>query len=130
MKPALLYQQLAVLLLTVAFLAQTFSKGFIIADYYANTAAYARNCINKTRPKMNCNGKCQMMKKIQEEEKKEQENAEKKDSARYEIIFSASQYLLLTNTDCVNMAAVKNAAPCNSLITDRSYDFFHPPQVA
>ena len=44
-------------ILLLAFVAQTFSKTFIVAGYYANTAAYAKNCENKAKTKMNCNGK-------------------------------------------------------------------------
>jgi hypothetical protein len=73
-----LYRRLTAFIFIAAFLAQTFSRSFIIADYYADTAKYARNCVNKAKPKMNCNGKCQMMKKLQEEEKKDQENPDRK----------------------------------------------------
>ncbi len=38
-------------ILLLAFVAQTFSKTFIVAGYYANTAAYAKNCENKAKPK-------------------------------------------------------------------------------
>ena len=33
---------------------------------------YAKNCINKARPKLHCNGKCQMMKKMRKRKKKKQ----------------------------------------------------------
>ena len=72
----------------MAFLIQTFSKPFIIADYYANTADYAKNCINKLIPAMHCNGKCQMMKKLQEQEKKDQESSERKSGNKTEVLSS------------------------------------------
>ena len=55
-------------------------------DYYTNTAAFAKNCVNKSRPKMHCNGKCQMMKKLLEEEKKDQQMPERKFEKKIEII--------------------------------------------
>ncbi|MFN8251014.1 MAG: hypothetical protein U0V75_03965 [Ferruginibacter sp.] len=66
------------ILLLIAFAAQTFNGAFIQLGYYMNPGSYAKNCINKSRPKLHCNGKCQLMKKMQEEEKKEQESLERK----------------------------------------------------
>jgi len=42
------------------FFAQTFSNAVIVAGYYVNTGAYAKNCENKDKPWMHCNGKYQM----------------------------------------------------------------------
>jgi len=53
---------------------QTFSLFVIQADYYLNKS-YIKSelCINKARPKMNCNGKCYLAMKIQEQEKQDQQ---------------------------------------------------------
>jgi hypothetical protein len=55
--------------LLFAFLAQHFSAGLILVDYVLRTDAYARQCINKERPALKCKGKCQMMRKMAEQEK-------------------------------------------------------------
>ena len=70
-------------------------------DYYANKGAFAKNCINKARPKMRCNGKCQMMKALLAEHKKEQEGIENKlklkiDLLAPEQIFSSDIFFNLT----------------------------------
>ena len=57
-------KQLTAAFLLLAFVAQTFKGPFILVDYYANTAAFAKNCINKAIAKMHCNGKCQLMKQL------------------------------------------------------------------
>jgi hypothetical protein len=50
--------------------AQTFSKWFVVIEYKLNKDFIAKNlCVNKAKPKLHCNGKCQMMKKLAEEEK-------------------------------------------------------------
>ncbi|KEQ28253.1 hypothetical protein N180_01060 [Pedobacter antarcticus 4BY] len=49
----------------------------MLADYYINTAKYANNCENKSRPKMHCQGKCQMMKKLIDAEENEKKEADK-----------------------------------------------------
>jgi hypothetical protein len=51
-------------------LIQTFSKWAIVVEYKLNKNYIAKNlCINKVKPKLHCNGKCQMMKKLAEDEK-------------------------------------------------------------
>jgi hypothetical protein len=61
----------------MAFLVQSFSRTWVVADYWLNTGYYAARCENKARPEMHCNGKCQMMKKIRAEERKDAENQER-----------------------------------------------------
>ncbi|HMO61429.1 MAG TPA: hypothetical protein PKC39_00260 [Ferruginibacter sp.] len=130
MKTASTYHRLAALLLTVAFLAQTFSKGFIIADYYANTAAYIKNCINKARPQLHCNGKCQMMKKLAAEEKKAQEQAEHFGNLKLEVLSTKSFFPALVQRPSMLISANQYPVFNSGKVTDRSFDFFHPPQAA
>jgi len=66
-----MFKQIIAILLIAAFVAQTFNGAFVMLDYYTNPAAFAKNCVNTAKPKLHCNGKCQMMKKLQEEEKKD-----------------------------------------------------------
>ena len=74
----MLFRQIFTFLLMTAFALQTFNQYIIAAEYRINTAAFAKNCINKAKPILKCKGKCQMMKKMQEEEQKEKETAQKK----------------------------------------------------
>jgi len=53
-----------VILLFIALIAQTFSRSLVLADYMVNLDAYKKACVNKAKPKMHCNGKCQMLKKM------------------------------------------------------------------
>jgi hypothetical protein len=116
------------ILLIFAFAIQTFKGGFVIFDYYSNTAAFAKNCINKAKPKLHCNGKCQMMKKMAEEEKKDQQIPERKFENKIEVLSAkyftttvqpgASQMILLTYNNHLCAREVK---------MPRS--FFHPPSA-
>jgi len=76
---------------------------------------------------MHCNGKCQMMKKLEQEEKKDQENSQQKNENKFELIcFQKTDYLI---------------EPIYTLQTEKYYDYgenipvnlhsfiFHPPQV-
>ncbi len=57
-----------VILLFTALIAQTFSRSLVLADYMVNLDAYKKACVNKAKPMMHCNGKCQMLKKMKKQE--------------------------------------------------------------
>lgn len=79
-------QRTIAFLLLLAFFTSTFSRLFVVADYYVNTERYYAKCVNKARPQLKCNGKCQMSKKIQAEENKEQKNPGLKLDLRSELV--------------------------------------------
>ena len=83
-------KQLTAAILIIAFFTGSFSKELLLADYYMHTAPYAKKCINKARPQMHCNGKCQVMKKMQEEEKNENNNKERTERLQNLTISSRS----------------------------------------
>lgn len=114
--------------LLLAFMASTFCQAVIVASYYADTAAYARSCENKARPMMHCNGKCQMMKKLQQQEKDEQQNPESKAALKNEIISSKSFYPQLASIN--STIVVKKFFPYTESCPPVSLAaIFHPPQV-
>jgi len=124
------YRQLSTIVLFAAFLAQTFSGNLILLDYYANTSKYAKNCENKATPTMHCNGKCQMMKKMQQEEKKDQENPERKSENKNEIILSTKSFFATVAPPCSTLSKSKKLLPSSDgKSIDRSFDIFHPPQA-
>lgn len=119
-------KSLAALLLLLAFSAQTFNKALIELDYYVNTSAFAKNCENKAKPMMHCNGKCQMMKKLKEEEKKDHQNPERKMDNKNEVVWSSSSF--------ASIELKKIQVPVPGLANYISYcpqtepvDIFHPP---
>ncbi|MCE9538498.1 MAG: hypothetical protein K8R85_04665 [Bacteroidetes bacterium] len=62
---------ISILLLT-GILLQTFSKVVIFVNYEINKEYITKKyCENKNKPKMHCNGKCHMVKQLNEEDKKE-----------------------------------------------------------
>lgn len=88
-----MFKQFSIILLLAAFTIQTFNKVVIVFNYYANTATYAKNCENKTRPKLHCNGRCQMMKRLKQEENKDKQNPERRIDNKDEVLFfSKSSY--------------------------------------
>jgi hypothetical protein len=120
-------KQIFALFLLLAFVAQTFSSGFIMLNYFSNTAAFAKNCVNKARPKMHCNGKCQVMKKMQEDEKKDQQMPERKFENNADLFFSKSFFYTIDPVIVGSFKAI--AIDKNYPLTGFSFSFFHPPQV-
>ena len=114
------------IILLLAFTAQTFNRTVIILDYYTNKTAFIKNCENKARPLQQCNGKCQMMKKLKEEEKKDQQNPERKLVNKNEVASSESYFAN------VQIKSINNTKSFQLLLSTgypayRSYDIFHPP---
>jgi len=109
----------------LAFLAQTFSKSFIVADYYVNTGSFAKNCVNKAKPKMHCNGKCQMMKKLKEQEKKEEQAPERKTELKTDVLSSKSFFCTITVPVIMDRVVFGDQHGHSPVEMPRS--IFHPP---
>jgi hypothetical protein len=81
---------LSALLLLAAFAITVFNRAEIVVAYYTNTGSYARNCVNRNLLMMHCNGKCQMMKKLQAEDKKDRQNPERRTENNDQVASSKS----------------------------------------
>ncbi|MFT3909223.1 MAG: hypothetical protein QM737_07320 [Ferruginibacter sp.] len=123
-----MFKRIAATILLLVFVVQTFSAPFIRLDYYFNQADYAKNCVNKARPKMHCNGKCQVMKKILEEEKKQQQQEERKMGTKVEVVSSKTFFAKITSVFSERMVSTYFIKNDNKEIKfPRS--IFHPPSV-
>lgn len=123
-------RQLIVFFMMMAFLAQSFSKAFIIVDYYANTAAFEQDCENKAMPEMQCHGKCQMQKKIAQEEKKDQNSTDRKAENKSEIVSTAGSFtaaITYPNPTLIKITRQLYQQRGKSLLL--SSDFFQPPRA-
>ena len=85
-------KQLTAFIFLLTFLFQTFTKAFIIVEYYTNTPSFALKCENKAAPTMHCNGKCQLRKKLKQEDKKDEQNPERKPESKTDIFFSSKSF--------------------------------------
>ena len=117
-------------LLMLLILAQSFGKCFVVIEYNLNKDFIARNlCINKAKPKLHCNGKCQMMKKLAEEENQNSTNNNAGKIKIQELVFSdkmntptlpAVSYITLSYNQ--DRPVLKYVSPTSSI--------FHPPALA
>lgn len=110
----------------LALLFQTFSKTFVVADYFLNTASYAKNCENKARPAMHCNGKCQMMKKMKQQENSDKQNPERKYDNKSNPLSSKSWFANSLFRYVDGAQTVYPEFNCGKTET-RPRLFFHPP---
>jgi hypothetical protein len=73
-----MFKQLIAIFFLVGLLFQHLSRYIVLADYNLNKNSITQNlCENKTRPSMHCNGKCYLVKKMKEAEKKQSPAAQK-----------------------------------------------------
>jgi hypothetical protein len=64
--------KIVAILTFIGIFLQTFSTLVIVADYCANKDYIAKNlCENRDKPKMHCNGKCYLAKKLLKESKEQ-----------------------------------------------------------
>ena len=119
-------KQAIAIFIIFALLFQTFSKTFVVADYFLNTASYAKNCENKARPGMHCNGKCQMMKKIKQQENSDKQNQERKSDNKSSPLSSKSSF---ANSlfRCFDSTQTKYPEFNCGKTEIRPRLFFHPP---
>lgn len=96
-------------------------------DYYTNTASFAKNCINKARPMLHCNGKCQMMKKLQQEEKKEQQYPESRSGSKNQDIYFNPVFAIRLLQPSTTLQVYSDLLI--EKVRDDSPFIFHPPCV-
>ena len=125
---AAMLRRFTVILLLAAFVAQTFTGSLIRLDYFFNTGAYAKNCINKARPKMHCNGNCQAMKKIREEEKKDQDNTDRKYDTKLPVLSSRSFFPSLT-AGFSSLVVIDHYQQDDGQQIKMPRSYFHPPSA-
>ena len=120
------YRSITAALLAVIFFTANFGELFTVAGYYINTSAYALNCVNKSKPQMHCNGKCQLQKKL-DTQNNDKQSTEKKSDTGSEVLSSKTFFATLERLAARNCSP--QYFPVNNTITvDKSFSFFHPPQ--
>jgi hypothetical protein len=106
---------------------QVFSQVICYADYLLRKADYLEKCENKARPQLQCNGQCQMMKKmLAQQDNNQPAPPELKMLSAPELISSRSFFPVslpspaLSEAECI--FPIQIGQP-----TDRTIALFHPP---
>ena len=115
-----------VILLLTALMAQTFSRSIAMADYMVNLEAYKKACVNKAKPMLHCNGKCQMLKKMKKQEGDNGTNTSAPKFNQIEVVLSSKSFF-----PSLNVLSINNIISFYSYNDDFSSNYlgsiFHPP---
>ena len=107
-------------------MAQTFSRSIVMADYMVNLEAYKKACVNKAKPMLHCNGKCQMLKKMKKQEGDNGTNTSAPKFNQIEVVLSSKSFF-----PSLNVLSINNIISFYSYNDDFSSNYlgsiFHPP---
>ncbi|HEY2726758.1 MAG TPA: hypothetical protein VGI61_06270, partial [Parafilimonas sp.] len=121
------YRNIIAFAFAIIFCIEVFGNLLTVAGYYIDSSAYAANCINKDKPQMHCNGKCQLQKKLNEENNKDKQAPERKNETGNEVLSSKS-FFAVVQIPYKHFIAKKYFSINAGSPVDHSFQFFHPPQ--
>ena len=117
-------------ILLLAFLGQTFNQGWYCIGYLVQQKEYMKQCVNRYRPEMHCDGKCLLMKKIEAQEKKENGQApEMKYAGKIEVLSSKSFFVQSFSLQIIKDTYYRIPADTGTPV-DQPSSVFHPPTMA
>lgn len=125
--PAIVNRLIAILLL-ITLISANLSRLFVYAGFEMNRDYIARElCENKARPWMHCNGKCYLMKKLQQamEKEKKQEKEEKRNQYQ-EALPAAPTASIVCNHPIRRRSYPEMLVPA---IEQRASSIFQPPKT-
>ena len=106
---------------------QTFSKILIILEYEWNKDYIIKAlCVNRSKPKSCCQGKCYLNKKLTQEENPQSSPAEKAQKYFSEVLMNTQSYSHALVTILMNRNAGHYLAGKSQ---DYTFSFFHPPRA-
>lgn len=124
------FNQILCFILVSVFLLQSLSKTIVVADYEINKEYIAKVlCVNKSKPKMHCNGKCHLKKELKKAEKKEQSPANPLNEKNEIQLYSQSVSIVDVFSSVV-LNHDKLISEYTFHLSDKHLDsVFHPPQA-
>jgi len=119
----------AAVLLMILFSVQAFSKWVWEMDYQLNQTYIANNlCINKAEPQLHCNGKCQLAKKLAEEESNSKTSGAASLNADGNTVFF-KQDIEAPDLSLTQLQHKHHSIYSATLCTAENPAVFHPPLV-
>jgi hypothetical protein len=106
---------------------QVFSKPLLVADYYLQTQTYLANCVNKAKPQLKCKGKCQLMMKMAEDQKK---NEPTKVEETVTIVLSTKSFFPVVVSPTITKITNITSRYQSSLSIGVQTSIFQPPRPA
>jgi hypothetical protein len=123
------FRRTVAFLLLLVFFAQAFSRYLVVADYYVNSSSYLAGCINKDRPWMHCNGRCQLCKKLHQQAGGEDKQSPERRSANSadETLYSTSSFTDFNALHFVALIKLHYSELSAGKPVAMPRDLFHPP---
>lgn len=121
---------IAVPILILLLLVQTFSTWVVVAAFNINRDYIAKNlCENRYKPQLNCKGNCVLMKKLKEKEEQEQKTPESVKLEITSLVLSSKSFFATLETPVILSLTNYGIATNSGKSVDISASFFHPPSV-
>jgi hypothetical protein len=121
-------KQLITVFLMMIWLCQLSGRYLVMFEYYLNKAYITEKfCVNKDKPKLQCNGQCHLRKQINEEEKRDQSNPERRADNKSEVFYDASFYVNDITPAYATISVAYNNPNAIGVPVDQSFTIFHPP---
>lgn len=116
------------LFLCILLLLQTFSRELLVLDYQARKAEITRFfCVNKDKPRMQCNGKCHLRSQLRKASDSESKALGGLAKVKYEVLPPAARFAPWPQT-CSFVAPVQFApAVAVRYAFSPEQGIFHPP---
>lgn len=115
-----------IIFLMLALLAQHFSRVVVLADYMANMERYKKDCVNKAKPMLHCNGKCQVKKKLEAHDNEEKRSASSPKLAELDFVLSSKSFFP-DIFDLVELYSTPQVAYHSDFTSAYTRAIFHPP---
>ncbi len=125
-----MFKRVVAICLIIASVSANFSRFIVCAGFEINRNYIAKElCENKSRPWMNCNGRCYLMKKLKQAEEKEKKQEQEDKRSQYQDALPAMSAKLLS---VPKTAAKRKTYPLTRVpgISGRASSIFQPPKVA
>ena len=121
----------AVSILILLVITQTFSKWMMIFQYEANKDYIATVlCENKSRPQLHCNGKCKLMEKMQADEQQNAPVNNKPVKASFVEALFLPEGMNLSVSVSTAEEQVFNSCYLMTNYTSPHFPVFHPPSMS
>lgn len=121
----MIISRIITLFILLVFLSETFDQNFITFVFYTDQTSIAKSlCVNRDKPQMHCNGKCQLQEKLNQQNNKP---PERKTESHNETLSSKSFFASVEPIILISIKKryfIKNADQPK----DQSSSFFHPPE--
>ncbi len=99
------------------------SSGFVV-DYYLCMETYLEQCVNKDKPKLQCNGKCMLAQKINDSQPEDSESREICISLSVEYLFDVFEFHAIEQ----NSQRI-HSSTCNSSYQYSKYNKLYKPPI-